>query len=108
MIVITSLNETARFVAPGDTFNLTIEDGMKCTVLIKEKITVYKEINYIASFRFALEDGSCPGFHLTGIFANKKELPKEIAEGVMFDDLTPAQKDKFVKSCGIKIKNLAE
>lgn len=103
MIVITSLSEISRHVCQGDTFNLTIHDGMHHEVIIKEEITVTKEINFIASYRFALEDGTCPGFHLCGIFGNSKELPKEIREAKMFDDLTRKQQKKFVKSVGIKL-----
>ncbi len=74
MIIITKLLDTVRRVYPGDSFNLTISDDLGCQILISEEITVAKTIDFIASFRFALEDGTCPGFHLTGIFANKDEL----------------------------------
>ncbi len=103
MIVITSLSELTRHVYAGDTFNLTISDGLNHEVIIKEEITVTKEINFIASYRFALEDGTCPGFHLCGIFGNRKELPKEIREAKMFDDLTKKQRKKFTKSVGVKL-----
>ncbi len=103
MIVITSLSKITKYVCVGDTFNLTISDGMNHEVIIKEKITVTKKINFIASYRFALEDGTCPGFHLCGIFGNRNELPKEIREAKMFDDLTKKQRKKFVKSVGIKL-----
>jgi len=104
MIVITSLNTTSRWVCPGDEFRLTITDGLDCEVMINETITVEKEINFIASFRFALEDGTCPGFHLTGVFANKDELPKELREAKLLEELTKEQYRNFKKSVGIKIR----
>jgi len=65
-------------VCPGDTFNFTVKDSLGCEVVIREEITSRKLIDFIASFRFALADGTCPGFHLTGIFGCKSELPDEI------------------------------
>lgn len=103
MIIITKLLDTVRRVYPGDSFNLTISDDLGCQILISEEITVAKTIDFIASFRFALEDGTCPGFHLTGIFANKNELPEEMKNAVMFDDLTAAQQRNFINSVGVKI-----
>lgn len=103
MIVITKLYEGERYVCPGDEFQLCIKDDLFCEVLIRETITVSKVINFIASFRFALEDGTCPGFHLTGVFANKDELPKELKDAVMLEDLTPEQYANFAKSVGIKL-----
>lgn len=103
MIVITKLDKRERCVEPGDTFNLTINDKMGCNVIIKEEITIPKIINFIASFRFALEDGTCPGFHLTGIFGNSNELPKEMQDAIMFEDLTKSQQENFKNSVGVKI-----
>jgi hypothetical protein len=104
MIVITKLDDTPRYVCPGDEFHLTIRDDFLSEVVINEKITVHKTIDFIASFRFALEDGTCPGFHLTGVFACKSELPKELRESVLFENLTPEQQKNFSKSVGIDIK----
>jgi len=103
MIVITHLNRTARHVLPGDCFNLIVSDKFGCEVVIREEITVAKTLDYMATFRFALEDGTCPGFHLTGIFANSAELPAEIQSAVMIDDLPPDKYQRFVSSCGIKV-----
>lgn len=103
MIVITSLNPNPRYVEPGDKFALTITDGTGCTVMVEEEITVAKVIDFIASFRFALEDGTCPGFHLTGVFASKAELPKELQEAKMLNDLTPEQHANFIRSVGVKL-----
>lgn len=103
MIVITSLSKITRYVYGGDTFNLTISDGMNHQVIIKEEITLTKKIDFIASYRFALEDGTCPGFHLCGIFGNRKELPEEIKNAKMIDDLSKKQRKNFIKSVGIKI-----
>ena len=104
MIVITRLSEVARYVVPGDEFHMTIQDEIGCEVIIREVITVSKIINFIASFRFALEDGTCPGFHLTGIFANKDELPIEIKNAKRLYDLTKEQLENFKKSVGVEIK----
>ena len=100
MIVFTSIATAARSVAPGDEFALTITDGMGCSVLVTEKITEYKVIDFIASFRFALPDGTCPGFHLMGVFAVKSELPDELANGIRVEDLTEAQRKRFMATCG--------
>jgi len=103
MIVITSLNRTPRQISPGDIFNLVITDKLGSEVVIKETVTVAKTLDFVASFRFALEDGTCPGFHLTGIFANSAELPAEIQNAVMIDDLPADKYQRFVSSCGIKV-----
>jgi len=105
MIVITKLVDTPRCVVAGDEFHLSITDGLNCSVVINEKITVNKVIDFVASFRFALEDGTCPGFHLMGVFACKKELPKELQEGILFENLTRKQQERFCRSVGIEIKS---
>ena len=103
MIVITSLTRTERHVVPGDTFNLAIRDGLNCEVLISETITVAKTIDFFASYRFTQEDGMCLGFHLCGIFGNSKELPIEIKEAKMLEDLTKEQYRNLEESVGIKL-----
>jgi len=103
MIVITSLNNKSTWLEPGDEFHLRIRDGLGCEVSIYETITVAKVINFIASFRFALDDGTCPGFHLTGVFANRDELPKELKEAKLLEDLTPEQYRNFVRSVGVEV-----
>jgi len=75
-----------------------------CEVLIQEKITVSKTIDFIASYRFALEDGTCPGFHLCGIFGNQTELPEEFKEAKLLEDLTKEQYRNFARSVGTEIK----
>lgn len=103
MIVITSLNREQRHLLPGDRFNLEVSDATGGKVLISETITEAKVIDFIASFRFALEDGRCPGFHLTGIFANSNELPQEIANAKMLADLTPEQLQNFLATIGTTV-----
>ena len=102
MIVITSLSEVDWYVLPGDEFCLTVTDEFGHHLIISEMITVSKVINYVASYRFALEDGSCPYFHLSGIFANKNALPREMKEAVLLENLTPEQRSNFVASVGIQ------
>ncbi|MBE9546145.1 MAG: hypothetical protein IMF10_01455 [Proteobacteria bacterium] len=109
MIVITCLVNRTYHVCPGDEFNLTVRDNYTkpganiSEVIIREVITVTKIINFIASFRFCLEDGTCSGFHLAGIFANKDELPREIREAKKLTDLTDEQYKNFTKSLGVDI-----
>jgi hypothetical protein len=103
MIVITSLNNIPRYVMAGDLFRLTVRDATGCTILIEEEITVSKKIDFIASYRFALEDGTCPGFHLCGIFGNTKELPVEIQQAKRLEDLTTVQRVNFLRTVGIKL-----
>ncbi len=104
MIVITSLSEWVKHVLPGETFRLTVKDMLGCEVIIEEEITVSKKIDFIASYRFCLEDGTCPGFHLCGIFGNKAELPKEMIRAVRIEDLTKEQHENLVKSVGVKVR----
>ncbi len=103
MIVITSLNTKPLYVRAGDTFNLIVRDGLGCEVVITEEITQDKIVDFVASFRFALEDGTCPGFHLTGVFACQAELPKELAEAKQLHELTPEQLAQFVRSVHTKL-----
>lgn len=103
MIVITSLNTTPRKVEPGDRFRLCVRDQTNCEIVIDEEITVARTIDFIASFRFALEDGTCSGFHLTGIFANRATLPIELQNARMFTELPPEQRERFIASCGTKV-----
>lgn len=100
MIVITTLNEGLWAVSPGDTFNLEVTDEMGSKIVISEEITEEKIIDFAASFRFALEDGTCAGFHLAGIFANRDELPKEIREAKTIASLTAKQRVNFLSSLG--------
>jgi hypothetical protein len=104
MIVITRKYETPRYVRRGDIFNLTIKDGMEYEVVIRETITVDRAIDFIASFRFALDDGTCPGFHLMGVFACKSELPEELKNAVMLEDLTKEQRRNFEKTVGVELQ----
>jgi hypothetical protein len=103
MIVITSLDERPVAVRPGDKFNLAVTDQMGFRVVISEEITAHKTIDFIASFRFALEDGTCPCFHLAGFFGKKAELPKEMREAKKFEDLTDEQRQRFVASVGVRV-----
>ena len=102
MIVITNLDNTPREVYPGDQFNLSVTDQTGTTVIIKGEITVTKIIDFIATFRFALEDGTVPGFHLMGVFACQNELPIEFQNAVMLGDLTDTQHENFIASIGTK------
>ncbi len=105
MIVLTSVNESrVIYTVPGDEFRMTVKDMMGSEVLIREEIITYRRIDYIASYRFCLEDGTCPGFHLCGIFGSKAELPKEMKQAVRIEDLTEEQHANLVKSVGVKIK----
>lgn len=103
MIVITEKVEKKFYVRPGDSFCLTVGDDFGCKVVIEEEITVAKVIDFAASFRFALEDGTCPGFHLMGILASNDSLPEEIKNAVMFEDLPKEKKKRFADSCGVDL-----
>lgn len=102
MIVITSFVETTRVVTDGDEFQLRISDKTGSEMFIRETITESKVLDYIASYRFALDDGTVVGFHLSGVFANKAELPKELQEAVFIEDLSREQYENFVRTCGIE------
>lgn len=103
MIVITKVDRTERYLCAGDSFNLTISDSTKCEIVISESIITDKMIDFIASYRFTLEDGRCPGFHLCGVFANSSELPIELANAILFENLTDEQQSNFRATIGIVI-----
>ncbi len=100
MIVLTSLERRTFHVSPGDTFNLSVKNGPFETKIITEEITTSKVIDFIASFRFAMEDGTCMGFHLSGFFGNSEELPQEIRDAKRLEDLTELQRKNFIASVG--------
>lgn len=104
MIVITYVDRLPRIVLPGDSFRLTISDAFESKVIIEEEIIVNKTIDFIASYRFAREDGSCEGFHLSGIFGIYNELPQEMKNAKYFEQLTPIQQINFRSSVGTEIK----
>ena len=101
MIVLTEVRRKVFCVSTGDSFNLSVRGGDKKETIITEEITVTKVIDFIASFRFAMEDGKCLGFHLSGFFGNSTELPKEIQEAKRFEDLTEMQRKYFTESVGV-------
>lgn len=107
MIVITSLVETPRRVYAEDEFCLRVSDKTGSEVLIREVITENKVLDFIASYRFAQEDGTVVGFHLSGVFACKSELPKELQEAVLIEDLTLEQRANFVRTAGINLEGRA-
>ena len=65
---------------------------------------VTRVIDFIASFRFAMEDEKCLGFHLSGFIGNSKELPKEIQEAKQFEDLTEMQRKYLAESVGVSYR----
>ena len=103
MIVITSLKQDPFYVMFGDTFHLSVVDQAGRKEIIVEEITVTKTIDYVASFRFAQEDGTVLGFHLSGFFGDSRNLPDEIKRAVFFDELSSDQKRRFVDSAGMKL-----
>jgi len=107
MIIITSLIEREYHVCDGDEFHLSIRGVDKENIVISEEINITGIINYIASFRFAQDNGKCIGFNLCGFFGNKDYLPKEIKEAVMVKDLTGEQKANFIETCGTIMKGEA-
>lgn len=102
MIVLTQVIRNFRKLHAGDRFCLTIRDATSSSVIIDEEITSDRVIDYIASFRFALDDGTCPGFHLTGIFANSNELPVEIQNAVLYSDLPDDKRKRFLETIGTR------
>jgi hypothetical protein len=100
MIVLTEVRRKVFCVFPGDSFNLSVRGGDGEETIITEEITVTKVIDFIASFRFAMEDGKCLGFHLSGFFGNSKELPQEIRDAKRLKDLTELQHKNFIASVG--------
>jgi hypothetical protein len=43
-----------------------------------------------------------------GVLACKSELPKELKEAVLFENLTREQQERFCKSVGVLVENDAE
>lgn len=107
MIVITQLNRRKRHLSPGDTFSVTYRDvntGQEDKFV--EEITITAVIDFMCVFRFAEEDGTVIGFHLSGFFGNSKNLPKEMQEAVHIDDLTTQQRANFDRSYGAIIRSM--
>jgi hypothetical protein len=102
VIVLTSVVECKYNVCVGDTFNLTVHTPYEEYSIIRETILENRSIDYIASFRFAKEDGTISGFHLSGFFGNKDNLPVEIENAVHIDDLSDVQRSNFLKSLNMK------
>lgn len=106
MIVLTRVRNDVNYnLMEGDKFRMSITDNTGCNVLIEEEIAGERTIDFIASYRFAEEDGTVLQFHLSGIFGSRHNLPKEIVEAVRFEDLTKEQQDRFRETCGIKIQD---
>ena len=102
MIVLTQVIRTTRVLCSGDRFQLCIRDALNSSVIIDEQVTSKRVIDYVASFRFALDDGTCPGFHLTGIFANYAQLPIEIQNAVLYSDLPDNKRKRFLETIGTR------
>jgi hypothetical protein len=103
MIVLTSVKSGplhARSVIPGDTFSLSVSDHTGIHEIITEEVTVAKTIDFIASFRFAREDGTVQSFHLSGFFGDSENLPEEMKNAKRLEDLTESQRGNFLKSVG--------
>lgn len=97
MIVITAVTLQEFHVCPGDTFTLSVSNypnGEK--IVITEKITKTSHIDYMCSYQFCNEDGSCNSFNLNGFFGQKDNLPIEIQNAKYINDLTKSQKEKFL------------
>ena len=108
MIVLTYVRDDVhKTIYPGDTFNLNICDATGCEVMISETVKTEMIITYIASYRFANEDGevSCP--HLAGIFGDADRLPKEILNAVRYQDLPYDKQCNFYRSCGVNSDGVA-
>lgn len=102
MIVLTQVIRNYRVLSAGDRFQLTIRDATSSSVIIDEEITSDRVIDYVASFRFAFEDGTCPGFHLTAIFAHSASLPIEIQNAVLYSDLPDDKRKRFLDTIGTR------
>jgi hypothetical protein len=104
VIVITTENKGRVFDCPeGTVFTMTVTDGKGKETVIKEEILVHRTIDYFVSFRFALEDGTCTGFHLCGFFGCKHNLPEEIKNAKKLLELTQSQLKTFIATCGMNI-----
>jgi len=104
MIVITNLSERVYHTLPGDVFCLKVTSNGTEESVIEETITQTRTLDFICSFRFAADDGTVQGFHLSGFFGDKNNLPDEMKNAVMMDDLPPDKKKRFTESAGIKFK----
>lgn len=94
MIVITSKCERTHHVLPGDEFQLTVGEDLVIHEVIKEHMI----LDFIVSFRFAAEDGTCYPSQLSGFFGSSKQLPPEMQAAVHMDDLEPEKYKRFMQS----------
>lgn len=104
MIILTYKFDKPFHVHPGDTFRITITDNFKCEVVIQEEIITERIIDFVASFRYADNDGFCSTFNLCGIFAESRNLPVEFRDVVLYHDLPAHIKENFIRSCNTKIR----
>jgi hypothetical protein len=105
MIVITSINHRRVFMAAGDSFCLVVDDGFGMEVLIRETVRVPMNLDFCAAYIFVLEDGSCPCFHVSGIFGLWDNMPDEFKNAKRLEDLSEAQYARLKQSAGIIIPN---
>ena len=56
-----------------------------------------------ASFCFTQDDGTCVRNHFCDIFALESDFPDEIKNAKMVEDLTPEQRENFLKSLNVEI-----
>lgn len=103
MLVLTNVEEKSYSLRPGDTFQITMEQGTSKEVVLSEEITKQTTINFLALFRFALDDGTCQGRHTGAFMGNKCELPEEIRNAKLFSELTQQQQQNFHESSGVTI-----
>jgi hypothetical protein len=100
MIVITTECLDKSFhILPGDSVRLSVKG--ECVV---EEVFAHKcFVDYMAGFRFALDDGTCVGDHVCGIFADKSRLPEEVRSAKRIQDLTTEQYRNFMRTVGTRL-----
>lgn len=105
MIVLTAVRtDLEKHLDEGDIFNMIMRDQTGSEVILTETLKGPQIINYVATYRFADEDGTVRQFHLSGIFGDRDNLPRDIADAVRYDNLEPAVQRRFFDTCGANLR----
>lgn len=112
MIVITKVDRQSRTLLPGDKVQVTWERHMfppehphpdvLTEEILSQDITVTTTIDCVMMFQFADDSGRVLGFHMSAFIGRQDELPLELQNGVMFQDLSHDQKRNFLETCGMR------
>lgn len=103
MIIWVGQNSADFWVEPGDTFTLKIhsEKGEDRQVY---EITEPTHITMYGGFVFANQDGTVEHPQYIGFFGDRDNLPTELEDALLQEELSPQQYQNFITSYGLRGK----